>query len=463
MSDSFVREAFKSDNRFLLRIAIVAAMGGFLFGYDTGIISGAQLYIKKDFSTSTLQQQWIVGSLLIGAIVGAMISAYLADRIGRRWTKVAAGTVYVIGGLASGFAPNIYFLFGARFVLGVAVGTASFVSVEYISEQAPPRLRGGVTTFNQLMVTTGILIAYLVSAGFQNVTGTWRWMLGLSIVPGLALAIGMLFVPYSPRWLVSKERYDEAREVLEHTRTEQEASDEVDGIRDTVQAAGSIELKSLFVRPLRPLMIVGLALAIGQQLIGVNTVIYYSATILKSTGLSANSSILQAISVGLTNVVFTIVAILLIDKVGRRPLLLIGTAGSVLALIGLGAWFRFEAVHQYSVLALVCLLLFIAFYAIGLGPVFWLMISEIYPLGVRSKAMGVATVAKWAGNFVVSYFFLQLVGAVGQSGTFWIYAGFGVLAFVFFYAKLPETKDRSLEQIESDLGVDPEAVAQQSG
>ena len=463
MPASFVREAFRENNRFLLRIAVIAAIGGFLFGYDTGIISGAQLYITKDLPTSQLEKQWIVGSLLIGAIVGAAVSAYLSDRISRKWTKVCSGTVYVIGGLGSAFAPNIEFLLASRFVLGLAVGTASFVSVEYISEHAPPKLRGGVTTFNQLMVTVGILVAYLVAAGFQNVSGTWRWMLGLSIIPGAALALGMLTVPHSPRWLISKGRDDEAGQVLRHTRSDDESDQEIDDIRDAVEQSSSTRLRDLFTGRLRPLMVVGLALAIFQQLIGVNTVIYYSATILNYTGLSASSSVLQAVSVGITNVVFTIVAVLLLDRVGRRVLLLVGTAGAVLALGALGLWFQLASQHQYGFLALIALLVFMASFAIGLGPVFWLMISEIYPIGVRSRAMSVATIANWTANFLVSYFFLQLIDSVGKPGTFWIYAGFGVLAFAYFAWRLPETKDRSLEDIQRELGSEPERQPARQG
>ena len=451
MAFTFVSEAFKGRNRFLLRIAIIAALGGFLFGYDTGIISGAQVYIQRDLSTSQLEQQWVVGSLLVGAIVGAAVSGWLSDRIGRRRTKIISGCVYLLGGLGSAFSPTAELLLGSRFVLGLAVGTASFVSVEYISEQAPPRLRGGVSSFNQLMVTTGILVAYLVAAGFQNVPGTWRWMLGLSVVPGLALAIGMLTVPASPRWLVSRGREDDARRVLQRTRSDEEADDEVDQIREAVEKSREVGLRDLARRPLRPLMLVGLVLAVGQQIIGVNTVVYYSATILQYTGLSANSSVLQAISVGVTNVVFTVVAILLLDRVGRRPLLLTGTVGTIVALVGLGLWFQLPALQAVPVLALALLLLFMASFAVGLGPVFWLMISEIYPLGVRSRAMSVATVANWAANFVVSYFFLQLVSGIGRPGTFWLYAALGVLSLAFFWRAVPETKDRSLEEIQREV------------
>ncbi|SDR93997.1 sugar porter family MFS transporter [Microlunatus soli] len=453
MSSGFIAEIRRGNTAFLLRIALIAAIGGFLFGYDTGIISGAQLYITKDLQASTPEQQWLVGSLLIGAVVGAMLSAYSSDRIGRKRTKIIAGTVYLVGGLASGLAPSVGFLLGARFVLGLAVGTASFVSVEYISEQAPKRLRGGVTSFNQLMVTFGILVSYLIAAGFQNVGGTWRWMLGLSALPGVALAIGMITVPESPRWLVSHARVREARAVLRRTRAADEVEDELAEIQETTRKESRQRIGDLFRTPLRPLMIVGLILAAGQQLIGVNTVIYYSATILHYTGLSANDSVLQAISVGVTNVIFTVIAVLLLDRVGRRPLLLIGTAAAVVALVGLGLWFLLGSWQQQGWLALAFLLLFMAGFAIGLGPVFWLMISEIYPLAIRSKAMSIATVTNWAANFAVSYLFLQLVGAVGKPVTFWIYAGFGVLSFAFFFWRLPETRHRSLEEIERELGV----------
>lgn len=458
-SNGFVREAFRGKNRFLLRIAVIAALGGFLFGYDTGIISGAQVYIAKELKISQLEQQWLVGALLIGAILGAVASGWLSDRIGRKWTKVLAGAVYVVGGLASAFAPDITFLLVARFVLGLSVGTASFVSVEYISEHAPPRLRGGVTSFNQLMVTTGILVSYLVAAGFQNVSGTWRWMLGLSAVPGLALALGMLTVPRSPRWLVANGRQEKAKAVLRRTRSEDEAEDEIDQISDAVEDSRGVGLRDLFANPLRRLMVVGLALAIGQQFIGVNTVIYYSATILHYTGLSASSSVAQAISVGLTNVVFTVIAIFLLDRVGRKPLLLIGTTGAVVGLVGLGLWFQVDALRQHGIIALIALLVFMASFAVGLGPVFWLMISEIYPVGVRSRAMAVATVANWSANFLVSYFFLQLVDVIGKSGTFYLYAGLGVAALVYFTVRVPETKDRSLEEIQQELGAEDRTPA----
>jgi len=447
----FLREAFRGDNRFVLRLAIIAALGGFLFGYDTGVISGALLLIKDDLGAGSFEQQALVGSLLIGAVFGAVLSGFSADALSRRWTKVISGSVYVLGAIASAISQNVTELIAARFVLGLAVGTASFVSPMYISELAPKRIRGGVTSFNQLMIVAGIFAAYIVNWALKDVSGNWRWMLGLGAVPGLVLAIGMVFQPHTPRWLVEHEREDEARDVLRRTRRDdEEAEEELDEIREAAQREGGV--RDLPTPAVRPLIVIGLVLAVSQQLIGVNTVIYYAPTILKFTGVSTGGAITQALSVGITNVVFTIVAILVLDRTGRRPLLITGTIGCIVTLGVLGAFFASGWLQDnLPWLALVCLILYIASFAIGLGPVFWLMISEIFPLRVRSPAMSVSTVANWASNFVVASFFLTLTNAITRQGTFWLYAGLGVFALVFFVTRLPETKDRSLEDIEQEL------------
>jgi sugar porter (SP) family MFS transporter len=448
----FLKEAFSGRNRFVLRLAIVAALGGFLFGYDTGVISGALLFISKDLHASEFDEQAFVGALLIGAVVGAILSGYSADALSRRRTKIISGSVYVIGALGSALAQNPTELIVARFVLGLAVGTASFVSPMYISELAPKRIRGGVTTFNQLMVVSGILAAYIVNWALKDVANNWRWMLGIAALPGLALAIGMYFQPYSPRWLVEQGREDEAREVLHRARgdNDEEIEDELEEIKEAAAEEGGV--RELWRPQVRPLVVVGLALAFAQQLIGVNTVIYYAPTILKFTGLGTGGAITQALSVGITNFLFTLVAILLLDRVGRRPLLLIGTSGCVLALAMLGIFFASGSLQASdSWIALVCLIVYIASFAIGLGPVFWLMISEIYPLRVRSAAMSISTVGNWSSNFIVSTFFLTLVSAISREGTFWLYGGFGVAALIYFVFRMPETKGRSLEQIEGEL------------
>jgi sugar porter (SP) family MFS transporter len=450
----FLREAFRGDNRFVLRLAIIAALGGFLFGYDTGVISGALLYIEEDFNPSSFEAQAFVGALLVGAVIGAILSGFSADALSRRRTKIIAGSVYVIGAIGSAAAQNPTELIAARFVLGIAVGTASFVSPMYISELAPKRIRGGVTSFNQLMVVSGIFVAYIVNASLGGVSGNWRWMLGLGAIPGLVLAIGMYFQPFSPRWLVGQGREEEAREVLRRARaSEDEAEEELEEIREEAKEEGS--LRDLLAPGVRAMVVIGLVMAIAQQLIGVNTVIYYAPTILKLTGLSTGSAITQALSVGITNVIFTVVAILILDRVGRRPLLIVGTIGCIVSLIALGVFFASSTLkHDAPVIALICLITYIASFAVGLGPVFWLMISEIFPLKVRSAAMSVSTVANWASNFLVATFFLTLTGAITIQGTFWLYAGFGVLAVIFFAFRLPETKDRSLEEISHEVAAE---------
>jgi sugar porter (SP) family MFS transporter len=447
----FLKEAFSGRNRFVLRLAMIAALGGFLFGYDTGIISGSLPFITKEFGASTFQQQAFVGALLIGAVVGAIISGFSADSLSRRRTKIIAGVVYVVGALGSALAQTSTELIAARFVLGIAVGTASFVAPMYISELAPKKIRGGVTSFNQLMVVSGILGAYIVSWALKDVTNNWRWMLGLGALPGIALAVGMFFQPFSPRWLIDQGREDEARKVLRRARdNDEDVDEEVAEIKEAAGEEGGI--RQVWKPEVRPMVAVGLALAVAQQFIGVNTVIYYAPTILKFTGVGTGDAITQALSVGITNLVFTIIAVLILDKVGRRPLLMFGTAGCIVSLAMLGVFFASGYLQDNaSWVALVCLIVYIASFAIGLGPVFWLMIAEIFPLRVRSSAMSLSTVGNWSSNFIVSSFFLSLTSAITRQGTFWLYAGFGVLALVYFIARVPETKDRSLEQIESDL------------
>ena len=452
---NFISEMRASGNGMLLRISFIAAIGGLLFGFDTGVISGALLFLKTDLHANSVAQEWIVSVLLLGAILGAVISGYLADKLSRKRTKVISGCVYVIGALGCAFAVSVPMLVAFRFVLGLSVGTASFVAPLYIAEVAPPRVRGGLVSFNQLMLTVGILLAYLVNFAFTNVPEGWRWMLGVGAIPGAALAIGMLTVPHTPRWLMEQGREDDARAVLEKLRSSDADADidqEIEDIKKAKDQEESTKLRDLLKPDIRPLLWIGIGLAVFQQFVGINTVIYYAPTILAKTGLTNSASITQTIFVGLTNVVFTIVAVLLLDRVGRRRLLLIGTVGLTVSIIFLGVFFASPGLQQHaSYLALLALLVYIASFAVGLGPVFWLMISEIYPIGIRSKSMSVATVFNWAANFLVAGTFLTLISLISRQGTFFVFGGFGILALLFFLWKVPETKDKSLEQIQDEL------------
>jgi sugar porter (SP) family MFS transporter len=450
---SVYREAIR--NRRLLGVAAIAAIGGFLFGYDTGVIGGAMLFMQKDLGLKSHgQQELTVAILLIGAIVGALIAGWSADRFSRRRTKIFSGCVYVIGGIGCALAQSYWQILAARFWLGLAVGCASFVSPMYIAELVPKRIRGGVVSFNQLMVTLGILVAYIVDWGFAPLPNNWRWMFAAAVIPGAALAIGMYFMPFSPRWLVQQGRDDDARAVLERYRMEDDDVDaEIDEIKDV--AENEVPLRQLVAKGLRRMMIVGIALAVFQQLVGINTVIYYAPTILKFAGQQNTGALTQSVYIGCTNVFFTIVAILLLDKLGRRFFLVFGTSVLTAALIGLGVFFASPSL-QKSVgwLALVCLLVYIMGFAVGLGPVFWLMISEIFPLQMRGPAMAVCTMFNWGLNFAISYTFLTLTDVISKEGTFWLYAFFGVCAVIFFLTVVPETKDRTLEEIQQDVGED---------
>ena len=452
---NFIAEIRATGNGLLIRVSAIAAIGGLLFGYDTGVISGALLYIKQDLDASTFEQQAIVAVLLLGAMFGALLSGYLANRISRKWTKVLSGAVYFVAAIGCALSVNAEMLIGFRFVLGISVGTASFVSPLYISEVSPPRVRGGLVSFNQLAVVSGILIAYIVNYLFKDFTNEWRWMLGVAALPGAALAIGMLTVPRTPRWLVLNGQKDKARKVLEKLRSGDDDADldaEMSDMIEVNDKEQGVRTRDLLRPNIRPVLIVGIVLAAAQQFVGVNTVIYYAPTILSDTGMGNSAALAATILVGVTNVVFTVISVLLLDRVGRRKLLITGTSGMLAALLVLGAYFTSATLQdQYGWLALGGLVLFIASFAIGLGPVFWLMISEIFPVGLRSKAMSVCTIVNWGANFLVAQTFLTLSGAITRQGVFFLYAAITVASIVFFSLRVPETSGRTLEEIQSEL------------
>ncbi|MBE9009936.1 sugar porter family MFS transporter [Pseudanabaenaceae cyanobacterium LEGE 13415] len=435
---------------FIYIVTTIAALGGLLFGYDTGVISGAILYIKQQFSLSSAGQEVVVSAVLVGAILGAAAGGLLSDRIGRRSSIILAAILFTIGGLGSAWASDSTWLIASRVIVGLGVGLASFISPLYNSEVAPKKIRGALVMLNQLAVTSGIVLAYLVDYGFSGVADGWRWMLGLSIVPAIALGVGMWFMPRSPRWLVSKNQGREAFNVLSRIRPSQaNVEAEIEEIHQGIQQEQG-DWRELGSPRIRKALIVGVGLAILQQVTGVNTVIYYAPTILQSAGFeSAATSILGTTGIGVINVVFTIVAIVLIDRLGRRPLLLTGLVGMIVGLGALGLAFQLSNLGQaLGWVAIVSLMVYIAGFAIGMGPVFWLLIAEIYPLNVRSQAMSIATVANWGANFVVALTFLSLTEWIGRSWTFWLYGIISVGAWLFVYYLVPETKGRSLEEIQ---------------
>lgn len=429
-------------------VAFISALGGLLFGYDTGVISGAILFIRRDFHLTNVQIEVIVSAILIGAIIGAVVAGALTDRFGRKRVIIGAAILFAIGGLISAFAPQMGTLIAGRIFLGLAIGTASMTVPLYISEMSPPAIRGFLVSLNQVMVTAGILLSYLVDLSFAS-SGMWRYMLGLAVVPALLLGIGMFFLPESPRWLIKQGLLQKGREILNRLHSPPLAEMEMKEIVASLDVH-NYGMISLFQKKYALPLTIGIGLAIFQQVTGINTIIYYAPIIFEMTGLSSNvNAILATVGVGIVNFLMTLVAIQFIDRVGRRPLLLIGLAGMILSLGSLGLAFKLaQPSPLLGWITALSLFVYVGSFAISLGPIFWLLIAEIYPLSVRGKAMSLATFMNWGANLVVGITFLTLIQSFGSSNTFWLYGFITIGCWLFTYFLIPETKGKTLEQIE---------------
>ncbi len=437
----------QGSSRLVRRAMLIAALGGLLFGYDTGVISGAILFITQQFSLSSGMQELVVSAVLIGAVIGALVGGPLADRAGRRKVIIWAGIIFILAAIYTAFAITIWGIIAGRIIVGIAIGIASFASPLYISEVAGAHDRGGSVSINQLVLTIGIVVAYLVDFAFTPISG-WRFMFGLAAIPAIALVIGMLRVPESPRWLVSKGKTDQAAAIIRRFQNKTDVSADIQNIQLSLkEQKGGV--KDLLQPLLRLALFIGIGLAIFQQITGINTVIYYAPTIFGFAGFQSSSAqILATVGVGIVNVGFTFLAIKLIDRLGRRPLLLWGVFGQILGLFLLGVCFLNTNSSIIGIISIASMAIYIASFAIGLGPVFWLLISEIYPLKVRGVAMSIASVANWLFNLIVAITFLSLINLIGQSGTFFMYGGIAIISWLFIYRRVPETKGQTLEQIE---------------
>ena len=433
--------------------AAITALGGLLFGYDTGVVSGALLFLHTSFgNVSSFDKELVTGLLLVGAAVGAFASGRLSDRIGRRPVILITASVFVIGVLGAAFSPELWVLIAMRFVIGLAVGSASMAVPLYISEVAPPRVRGALVSFNQLALTMGILVAFLVDYALSS-SAAWRLMFGLAAIPAVLLFLGMLTQAESPVWLVTHGRTAEARAVLARVRSRDH---DVDGEIDEIEALGerTSSYRELLRPDVRKLVVIGVLLAVFQQITGINTVIYYAPTLLHQAGLGNSASLLANVGNGIVNVGMTVVAIWLIDKVGRRVLLIGGTIGMAIALFAVATTFAVSGNtlgHTAAIVAVVSLAVYTGSFAIGLGPVFWLLISEIYPARIRGKSMSVATMANWGANFVVAISFLTLLNTISNAGTFFLLGFLTIVAVGYFWRSVPETEGLTLEEIEREM------------
>lgn len=429
-------------------IASISAIGGLLFGYDTGVVSGAILFIREDFHLSDLQTEIVVASILFGAIFGALLTGRWTYYLGRKKLIILGAFIFAAGTLLSALAQSISTIIGGRILLGFAIGGTSMVVPLYISEMSPPKIRGLLVSLNQVMITAGIFISYLVNLYFAEY-GLWRYMLGVAILPAILLGIGMLFLPESPRWLLRQGLENRARAILFYIHSAELAELEFNEIKMTVQPDQRIR-PPIFQKKYFIPLIIGIGLAIFQQITGINTIIYYAPLIFKMTGLQSNViAILATAGVGLVNLLMTLVAVQLIDRIGRRPLLLFGVGGLFFSLWMLGlSFFITSPSPLLGWITAICLFLFVASFAISLGPIFWLLISEIYPLAIRGRAMSVATVVNWVANLLVTVTFLTLIGHLGKAYTFWLYGIITIGCWLFIYFLIPETKGRRLEEIE---------------
>ena len=439
----------QQSGHFVTVISAISALAGLLFGYDTGVISGAILFVQQDFRLATFQEEIVVSAVLLGAMIGATIGGRLTDRFGRRNMLLQVALLFIIGAAGTALAPTTFWLSAGRVIVGIAIGIASFTAPLYISEISPPEVRGKLVSLNQLMITIGIVCAYLADYALADMR-EWRWMFGLAAIPAIILLLGLSFVPESPRWYMSRGLPVQARSVLARIHKPSVVDAEFAAIEASLQFQEG-GWKELLSPNLRPALIIGIGLAVFQQFTGINTVIYYAPTIFQFAGLHSNSAaILATAGVGIINVLLTIVALRLLDRVGRRPLLLYGLVGMILSLGILGfAFLSPSLTHALAWISVVCVMVYVACFAIGLGPVFWLMISEIYPLKVRGRAMGIATVANWGSNLLVALTFLSLLRSLGRPWTFWLYALVGIISWVFVFRLVPETKGKTLEQIEA--------------
>lgn len=445
----------QSQNKFIFQCTLVAAIGGLLFGYDTAVVAGAIGFIEERYELSAAMTGWAASCALIGCMIGAMVAGALSDRLGRRKVLMISAWAFAIssaGILLPGELPAFIFF---RMIGGIGIGIASILSPMYISEIAPAGIRGRLISIYQLGIVIGILLIYFVNAGIAgwqdhqwNLDTGWRWMFGSGLIPSIFFILLLLRAPESPRWLAATGKWDIARDILVKVNGRDQAEVELNSIRASLQEKQG-RFRELLKPGLRTALIIGVVLSIFSQVTGINAIMYYAPEIFKATGDGSSSALMQTIWVGAINVLMTLVAIRYVDKLGRKKLLMIGSAGMAICL-GLVGWAFLNngngGAGNYGVL--IGILLYISFFAISLGPLTFVVVAEIFPNAVRGRAMGVAIFFLWLFVYVVSQTFPMLLEAIGSAYTFWIYMVLAVFAFLFIWRMVPETKGKSLEQIQ---------------
>ena len=464
----------KQNKALVVMIATVAATGGLLFGFDTGVISGAIPFFQQHFGIADNWIEIITTAGLVGAVIGAMSSGRIADIIGRKKVILASAVIFAIGALWSGLAPSAMMLVFARFFIGIAIGVSSFAVPLYIAEISPTKSRGTLVSMFQLLITIGILVSYLSDSAFAvpdgdpAYTSCWRPMFYVGVIPAAIMFIGMFFLPETPRWLISKGYEDKCLKVLETVEEPSLVKEIFSKMKEDVEAdkANKVSWRSIFKKWLIVPLIIAIGIMFVQQFTGINTIIYYSPKIFLMSGFAdAQAAVWASVSVGVVNVSFTILSLFMIDRLGRRKLYFIGLTGIVVALIAMGTCFALQATLGDSIkwLTISLVWIYIAFFAISLGPLGWLIISEIFPLSVRGIGSSIGALSNWLFNGVVAFTFFKIVKGLTMPGTeimlkgedlgnpagaFYVYALVGILGLIWGYFFIPETKNVSLEKIE---------------
>ena len=430
---------------FLIRISLASAMGGYLFGFDFAVITGGLPFLREQFGLDAYWEGFTTGSLALGCIIGCMIAGRVADRYGRKPGLISAALIFFLSSLSMALSPNLSFFIGSRLAAGIGVGMASMLSPMYIAELSPPEVRGRMVAINQLTIVLGQVITHFENFVLRD-TGheAWRWMFGMGMVPSMLFLLGVAFIPESPRWLIRMGRETESRKILARIGNSSYVSSTMQAIRNTIHTEVKVNLRSVFGKAVLPAVILGIGLAVFQQFCGINVVFNYTTNIFKSIGASSSEQLLQAVYISLANLLFTLVAMTLVDKWGRRPLMLMGSAGLAILYVIIG-YILFN--KNGSGLSLF-ILMAIGVYAMSLAPLTWVLISEIFPNQIRGMAMSVAVICLWAAYFVLVFTFPIIEKKFGDALAFWGYAIICLIGFLFIYFRLPETKGKSLETIE---------------
>jgi SP family xylose:H+ symportor-like MFS transporter len=430
---------------YLLSISFISALGGYLFGFDFAVISGALPFLRDQFGLNEYWEGFATGSLALGAIVGCLTAGRVADKYGRKPGLFIAALIFGLSSLAMAFASGLGVFITARFVAGIGVGMASLLSPMYIAEVSPAQYRGRMVSINQLTIVLGILITNVINYSLRNSgPDAWRWMFGLGAVPSALFVLGVIWLPESPRWLLKAGKEAQGRKVLEKIGGTDFSASSMDLIKLSLKGNQQVSYRAVFAKAVFPAVMIGIVLAVFQQLCGINVVFNYPSNIFASIGASKDDQLLQTVFIGGVNLFFTLLAMVLVDKIGRRPLMLFGAAALAVLYVVIA-----QLLSVHSALVGVFLLAAIGTYAISLGPVTWVLISEIFPNHVRGAASSIAVLCLWAAYFILTFTFPVLAKWIGMHNTFYLYSGICMLGFLFIKAKVRETNGKTLEELES--------------